>query len=97
MYPTSTYKSKMGYILRIYFDPRDRIYVVHMPELPGCSTHGNSLMEAFNMAEEAIEGWIECCYHLKRTIPLPSGFKEQVKYFKKLEKWNSREDVTYVK
>ncbi len=34
------------YSMNIQYDPVDRIYVVTVPELPGCRTHGKTYEEA---------------------------------------------------
>lgn len=33
-------------------------YAVEIPDLPGCTTGGNSLAEALSMAEDAASGWV---------------------------------------
>jgi predicted RNase H-like HicB family nuclease len=43
----------------IQWDPRDNIYVVTIPELNGCRTHGDTSEEAIKNASEVIELWIE--------------------------------------
>jgi predicted RNase H-like HicB family nuclease len=42
----------------IQWDADDHIYVVTVPELPGCRTHGNTLEEAIKQGEDAIESWL---------------------------------------
>ena len=42
----------------IQWDSRDNIYVVRVPELPGCITHGNTYEEAVKQGQDAIERWI---------------------------------------
>ena len=46
------------YSVIIEWDTIDRIYVVTVPELPGCMTHGATLEEAARQAKDAIETWI---------------------------------------
>ena len=46
------------YSMIIQWDPRDKIYVVTVPELPGCMTHGNTYEEAVKQGQDAIESWI---------------------------------------
>ena len=55
----------------IQWDNRDQIYVVEVPELPGCMTHGKTYEEALKNAQEAIEVWIEAAQEANETIPPP--------------------------
>jgi predicted RNase H-like HicB family nuclease len=54
----AVFAESLHYSLIIEWDPRDNIYVVTMPELPGCRTHGATYAEAIRMAQEAIEVWV---------------------------------------
>ena len=47
------------YSLVIEWDPRSDVFVVTVPELPGCRTHGKTYEEAVKQGQEAIEGWID--------------------------------------
>lgn len=47
------------YSMVIQWDSRDDIYVVSVPELPGCRTHGKTYEEAIKSALEVIALWIE--------------------------------------
>ena len=47
------------YSMIIEWDPDDKIYVVTVPELPGCITHGHTYEEAVKQGKDAIETWIE--------------------------------------
>lgn len=44
-------------------------FVVHIPSLPGCHTQGDTLDEAYKMAEDAIYGYIKTLQDLKEEIP----------------------------
>ncbi len=46
------------YSMNIQYDPVDRIYVVTVPELPGCRTHGKTYEEAVRQGRDAIASWI---------------------------------------
>ena len=39
------------YEIIIYWDNQDRIYIADVPELPGCSAHGNTYDKALNNAK----------------------------------------------
>ncbi len=58
------------YSMLIQWDPRDQIYVVTVPELPGCMTHGHTYEEAVRQGQDAIESWIMVA--LQDGDPLPS-------------------------
>ncbi len=59
------------YSMVIQWDSRDHIYVVEVPELPGCMTHGRTYQEAVKNAQEAIEVWIEAALDAHETVPPP--------------------------
>lgn len=59
------------YLLYIQWDPRDNIYVVTVPELHGCRTHGDTHKEAIENALELIEMWIEDAQKTGEPIPPP--------------------------
>lgn len=48
---------------------------VVVPDLPGCFSAGDSLEEAFDMAKEAVEGWLEVCLDDGAEIPKPSSLE----------------------
>ena len=62
----------------IVIEPGDEktAYGVIVPDLPGCFSAGDTLDEAFDMAKEAIEGWIECTVDDVQDIPKPSAMEE---------------------
>jgi antitoxin HicB len=47
-------------------------YTVLVPDLAGCVTQGETVEEAFNMAKDAINGWIELALEEREEIPKPS-------------------------
>jgi predicted RNase H-like HicB family nuclease len=57
------------YELIIFWDESDQIFVVDVPELPGCMAHGRSKSEAIAHAEAAIDLWIETAK--EDGIPIP--------------------------
>ncbi|TMC21213.1 MAG: type II toxin-antitoxin system HicB family antitoxin [Chloroflexi bacterium] len=60
------------YSMIIQSDPRDAIYIVTVPELPGCRTHGATYEEAIKNALEAIELWIMDAEDAGEPIPAPA-------------------------
>ncbi|MDQ6662359.1 MAG: type II toxin-antitoxin system HicB family antitoxin [Chloroflexota bacterium] len=59
------------YSLLIQWDEEDNIYIVTVPELPGCKTHGKTYDEAIKNALEVIELWLETAKELGWPIPSP--------------------------
>ena len=57
------------------WDKDDCIYVVTVPELPGCQTHGKTYEEAVRQGRDAIESWIEANLARGRPIPEPRILK----------------------
>ena len=48
-------------------------YIVTVPELPGCITHGETYEEAAKQGRDAIESWIDARRASGRTIPAPGS------------------------
>lgn len=59
------------YSLLIQWDEEDHIYIITVPELPGCRTHGKTYDEAIKNALEVIELWLETAKDLGWPIPRP--------------------------
>ena len=57
----------------VIFDPaKEGGFVVHVPALPGCHTQGETLDDAYKMAQDAILGYIRVLQDLKEEIPKES-------------------------
>ncbi len=61
------------YELIIFWDESGQIFVVDVPELPGCMAHGRTKREAIAHAEAAIDLWIETAREDGIAIPEPRG------------------------
>jgi predicted RNase H-like HicB family nuclease len=61
------------YAMRLDWDPEDRIYVVTVPQLQGCVTHGRTRAEAVRRGEEAIASWLGAAERFGDPIPEPSA------------------------
>lgn len=48
----------LHYSMNIQWEPVDEIYVVTVPELPGCQTHGKTYEEAIAQGQDAIDTWV---------------------------------------
>ena len=54
----------------VIFEPAEECgFVVYVPSLPGCHTQGETLDEAYRMAQDAIYGYIKTLQELKEEIP----------------------------
>ena len=65
--------SESQYEMIIYWDKTDNIYIVDVPELPGCMAHGKSKKEALENAEKAVEFWLKTAKEDGIQIPDPKG------------------------
>ena len=54
----------------VIFEPAEKGgFVVYVPSLPGCNTQGETLNEAYEMAQDAIYGYIKTLRELNEEIP----------------------------
>lgn len=63
----------LHYSMIIQWEPLDEIYIVTVPELPGCRTHGKTYEEAVTQAQDAIDTWIYD--EDPATLPQPQFFQ----------------------
>ena len=63
------------YRIDITWSAEDSCFVVNVPELEGCMTHGKTLEESVINAREAIDGYIEGIK--ARNLPVPKPLAEQ--------------------
>ena len=61
------------YELVIYWSEEDELFVVEVPELPGCMADGETYEQAVRNAQNIISEWIETAESLDREIPQPRG------------------------
>ena len=64
---------KIKYELIIYWSEVDQVFIVEVPELPGCAADGETYQEAVQNAEVVIQQWIETAQELGRPIPESKG------------------------
>lgn len=62
------------YSMVVQWDPRDSIYVVTVPELDGCMTHGSTYEEAVRLGQDAIATWIEGACEDGEPLPPPTYY-----------------------
>lgn len=61
------------YEMVIYWSKEDNLFVVEVPELPGCIADGKTCEEAIKNALVVIREWIDTARELGREIPKPKG------------------------
>ncbi len=61
------------YEVIIYWSKEDDVFIVEVPELPGCMADGLTYEEAVTNAQRVIEEWVETAYSLGRPVPEPKG------------------------
>jgi len=64
----------LHYSMIIQWSDEDEAFIVTVPELPGCKTHGDTYEEAVQNGKEVIELCIEVEQKLGRPIPEPNKY-----------------------
>ncbi|MBV9258693.1 MAG: type II toxin-antitoxin system HicB family antitoxin [Ktedonobacteraceae bacterium] len=59
------------YSMEIHWSELDKVFIVTVPELPGCITHGETYEEAIKQGKDAIESWIDANIAWGKPIPEP--------------------------
>ncbi len=65
---------KCPYTVIIQWSVEDQIYVVTLPEFPGCHTHGKTYEEAAKNGREVLEMLLEMYHEENRSFPKPCQF-----------------------
>jgi predicted RNase H-like HicB family nuclease len=60
------------YSMIVQWSEEDQAYIVTVPELPGCKTHGATYEEAVKRGQEAIESWINASIAWGDPVPPPN-------------------------
>ena len=61
------------YEIIIYWSNEDDAYIAEVPELPGCTAHGDSQTAALENANEAIRLWMDTAEEFGDPVPEPKG------------------------
>lgn len=61
------------YEIVIYWSREDEVYVAEVPELPGCSAHGDTQQAALVNANQAISLWLDMAREFGDPVPEPQG------------------------
>jgi len=66
------------YEIIIYWSSEDNAYVAEVPELPGCTAHGDTYEAALTSIQDAAALWLDSAKELGRPIPEPKGRRLQL-------------------
>lgn len=69
-----TSDNSLRYSMLIRWSNDDQLYIVEVPELPGCKTHGKTYEEAVMQAQDAIDAWIYGHRAAGYPIPKPAVY-----------------------
>ena len=61
------------YEIIIFWSDEDNTFIADVPELVGCTSHGDSYESALSNAQVAIDLWIETAKEFGDPIPQPKG------------------------
>ena len=65
------------YKIDIQWSEEDQVFVVAIPELPGCKAHGDTSQLALENVQDAIDLWLETAKEFGDSIPEPKGRRLQ--------------------
>ena len=65
------------YEIILFWSEADNVYVTEVPELLGCTAHGDSPERALKNCQEAITLWLDTAREFGRPIPEPKGCRLQ--------------------
>ncbi|MEX2130225.1 MAG: type II toxin-antitoxin system HicB family antitoxin, partial [Pseudohongiellaceae bacterium] len=56
--------------LHVYWSEPDQVFIVEVPDLPGCKADGATYEQAVSNAKQIIEEWIETAIALGRSLAM---------------------------
>ncbi len=65
------------YEIVIFWSDDDAVFVAEVPDLHGCTAHGDSPAAALDSAQDAIDLWLQTAREFGREIPEPKGRRAQ--------------------
>jgi predicted RNase H-like HicB family nuclease len=60
------------YHINLFLNEADGLWVADIPDLPGCSAHGETPEEAAREVQLAKAGWLEVAKEIGKPIPEPT-------------------------
>jgi predicted RNase H-like HicB family nuclease len=61
------------YEIILYWSNEDNTFIAEVPELPGCTAHGDTQESALKNVNDAIQLWLDTARELGKPIPAPHG------------------------
>lgn len=61
------------YEIIIYWSEEDLAFIAEVPELPGCSAHGDTYDSSLANIQEAMNLWVKTAEEFDEPIPAPKG------------------------
>jgi predicted RNase H-like HicB family nuclease len=61
------------YEIIIFWSQEDEAFAAEVPELPGCTAHGESYEKALANVRKAMDLWMQTARELGRGVPKPKG------------------------
>lgn len=61
------------YEIILYRSEEDKVFIAEVPELPGCTAHGDTQESALADAKEAIRLWVDTAREFGDPVPAPKG------------------------
>ncbi len=68
-------KDDTPYSMVLKWEPEGQVFVVTVPELQGCLTHGRTYEEAVRQGQDAIATWIDGALEDGEPLPDPSIYR----------------------
>lgn len=65
------------YEVIIYWSEEDQSFIAEVPELPGCTAHGDSQEKVLANCQEAMDLWLDTAREFGKPIPVPKGRRLQ--------------------
>lgn len=69
--------SEYPFIIRHLSNEEGGGYLIEFPDLPGCMSDGETIDEAIENGQDAIQAWIEAANKINRPIPHPGELESQ--------------------
>lgn len=67
------------YSMIIEWSAEDQLYIVTIPELLGCRTHGATYEDAARQGRDAMESWVDAAREDGDRLPAPRDFAERAR------------------
>jgi predicted RNase H-like HicB family nuclease len=65
------------YEIIIYWSEEDQSFIAEVPELSGCTAHGDSQEQALASCQEAMDLWLDTAREFGKPVPVPKGRRLQ--------------------